>query len=183
MNLPNSITLLRILLIPVFILAYAGPSLQPSILAAAIFILASLTDLLDGFLARRWGQITTLGKFLDPIADKFLVIAALILLVDFHRVPAWIVIIIIGRELAVTGLRAIASSAGIVIAADEAGKYKMVIQTISIIFLILSDVRLGSLDFHAIGLGLLWIAMLLAVVSGVQYFNGFWNRIQDKGVG
>ena len=183
MNLPNSLTLLRILLIPVFIGVYTSPSFRHAVIAAAIFLFASLTDLLDGYLARRWGQITTLGKFLDPIADKFLVIAALILLVDFHRVPAWIVIVIIGRELAVTGLRAIASSSGIVIEADEAGKYKMAIQSISIFVLILSDLRLGPVDFHALGLVFLWIAMIMAVISGVQYFSKFWRRIHDKGIG
>ena len=180
LNLPNLITLLRIFLIPVFILIFSIPTGPRSIGAAVVFLLASLTDLLDGYLARRWGQITPLGKFLDPIADKFLIIAALIMLVGFHQVAAWIAIVIISRELAVTGLRAIASSSGIVIAADEAGKYKMTIQTISIVMLVLGD-RVGFFDFQFWGTVFLWIAMILAVFSGLQYFRKFWNRVNLGG--
>jgi CDP-diacylglycerol--glycerol-3-phosphate 3-phosphatidyltransferase len=176
MNLPNLITLLRIFLIPVFILVFLTPTQPRSLAAAIIFLIASLTDLMDGYLARRWEQITKLGKFLDPIADKFLVLAALIMLVDFHRVSSWIAIVIIGRELAVTGLRAIASSSGIVIAADEAGKYKMVIQTISIGLLIL-EYKIGYINFHAWGTFFLWISMVLAILSGVQYFIKFLTQI------
>lgn len=182
MNLPNLITLARILIIPVFILVYMTPTTQRSLAAAVIFTVASLTDLLDGYLARRWGQITKLGKFLDPVADKFLVIAALILLVEHHRVAAWIAIVIIGRELLVTGLRAFASASGIVIAADETGKYKMVIQTVSIVFIILGFNR-GLIDLHFWGTLLLWASMILAIVSGVQYFSKFWVQIKDKGIG
>lgn len=144
-----------------------------------IFLIASLTDLLDGYLARRWGQITKLGKFLDPIADKFLVIAALILLVDFHRVASWIAIVIIGRELAVTGLRAIASSAGIIIAADIGGKYKTMIQTVSIVFLILGF-EVGDIDFHAWGTFFLWVSMVLAVLSGAHYFIRFFKQMSMR---
>ncbi len=179
MNLPNLITLLRIFLIPVFILVFLTPTEARSMAAAVIFLIASLTDLMDGYLARRWKQITKLGKFLDPIADKFLILAALILLVDFHRVSSWIAIVIIGRELAVTGLRAIASSSGIVIAADEAGKYKMVIQTISIVLLILGY-KIGTINFHVWGTFLLWISMILAILSGVQYFVKFLSQINDE---
>lgn len=179
MNLPNLITLLRIFLIPVFILVFLTPTEPRSVAAAVIFMIASLTDLMDGYLARRWEQITKLGKFLDPIADKFLILAALILLVDFHRVSSWIAIVIIGRELAVTGLRAIASSSGIVIAADDAGKYKMVIQTISIVLLIL-EYKIGSFSFHVWGTFLLWISMILAILSGVQYFMRFLSQINSE---
>lgn len=181
MNLPNLITLLRIFLIPVFIVLYrmTGPH-SPS--AAVLFLIASLTDLLDGYLARRWGQITKLGKFLDPIADKFLVLAALILLVDDHLIASWIAIVIIGRELVVTGLRAIASSAGIVIEADRGGKYKMVIQTVSIVLLILGS-KTGPFDFHVWGTIFLWVSMILAVASGAQYFMKFWNQVKVKDIG
>jgi CDP-diacylglycerol---glycerol-3-phosphate 3-phosphatidyltransferase len=178
MNLPNLITLLRIFLIPVFILIYLKPTESRTLSAAVVFLIASLSDLMDGYLARRWEQITKLGKFLDPIADKFLVLSALILLVEFHRVSSWIAIVIIGRELAVTGLRAIASSSGIVIAADEAGKYKMAIQTISIVLLILGY-KIGPVDFHVWGTFLLWISMILAILSGVQYFMKFLNQIDS----
>jgi CDP-diacylglycerol--glycerol-3-phosphate 3-phosphatidyltransferase len=179
MNLPNLITLLRIFLIPVFILVFLTPTDPRSMAAAVIFLIASLTDLMDGYLARRWGQVTKLGKFLDPIADKFLVLAALILLVDFHRVSSWIAIVIIGRELAVTGLRAIASSSGVVIAADDAGKYKMAIQTVSIVLLILGY-NIGHISFHVWGTFLLWISMILAILSGVQYFVKFMNQITSE---
>jgi len=179
MNLPNLITLIRIFLIPVFILVFLTPTEPRSVAAAVIFSVASLTDLMDGYLARRWEQITKLGKFLDPVADKILILAALILLVDFHRVSSWIAIVIIGRELAVTGLRAIASSSGIVIPADEAGKYKMAIQTISIVLLIL-EYKIGNFNFHTWGTFLLWISMILAILSGVQYFMKFLSQINDE---
>ncbi|MBI3609724.1 MAG: CDP-diacylglycerol--glycerol-3-phosphate 3-phosphatidyltransferase [Nitrospirae bacterium] len=181
MNLPNLITLLRIFMIPVFILVFLTPTGPRSLGAAVIFLIASATDLMDGYLARRWGQITTLGKFLDPIADKLLVLTALVMLVDFHRASSWIVIVITGREVAVTGLRAIASSEGIVIAADEAGKYKMAIQTISIVLLILGY-TIGRINFHVWGTFLLWISMILSVLSGIQYFMKFWDRIGLKGL-
>ncbi|MBI4715823.1 MAG: CDP-diacylglycerol--glycerol-3-phosphate 3-phosphatidyltransferase, partial [Nitrospirae bacterium] len=112
-NLPNLITFSRILLIPVFILVFYDPTPGRAEWAAAIFFAASLTDWVDGYIARRWGQVSLTGKLLDPIADKLLVLSALILLVDFGRVASWIAIVILGRELAVTGLRAIASSIGV----------------------------------------------------------------------
>jgi len=179
MNLPNLITLLRIFLIPIFILVYLTPTGPRSSAAALIFLIDALTDLMDGYLARRWQQITKLGNFLDPIADKFLVLSALILLVDFQKVSSWIAIIIIGRELAVTGLRAIASSSGIVIAADDAGKYKMVIQTVSIVLLILGT-KVGPVNLHVWGTFLLWISMILAVLSGIQYFVIFLKQADSE---
>lgn len=182
MNLPNFITLIRIFLIPFFIVVFQNPS-DPmrSWAAAAIFLLASLTDLLDGYLARRWQQVTKLGKFLDPVADKFLILSALIMLVDFERVEAWMAILIIGRELAVTTLRAVAASSGIVISAAEAGKYKMVIQSIAIIFLVLPK-DFHGLDLHLIGIAFLWFSLFLALYSGLQYFNRFWKQIGSEGM-
>lgn len=180
MNLPNLITISRICLVPVFIIVFSCPTGLRTILAAVIFTIAALTDLIDGYLARRLDQVTRLGKFLDPIADKILVIAALVMLVDFDRVAAWIAIVIIGRELAVTGFRAIASSSGVVIAADQSGKYKMVIQTISIVFLIL-DYKRGAVDLALWGTYLLWISMIMAVLSAVRYFVRDWNVLTIKG--
>ena len=153
-----------------------------SVLAAVIFTVAALTDLIDGYLARRWDQVTRLGKFLDPIADKFLVIAALVMLVDFNRVASWIAIVIIGRELAVTGFRAIAASSGVVIAADQSGKYKMVVQTVSIVFLIL-NYKNGSVDLALWGTYLIWIAMIMAVLSGIQYFIRYRNVLNVRDAG
>ncbi|MGC2424360.1 MAG: CDP-diacylglycerol--glycerol-3-phosphate 3-phosphatidyltransferase [Nitrospirota bacterium] len=191
MNLPNALTLLRVLLIPVFILflsSYTPFNLTLSIRATAatgIFFVASITDWLDGYIARRTGQITKLGKLFDPIADKLLTSSALILLVSLHgQVPAWIVIVIIGREFAVTGLRAAASSEGYVIPAAEGGKAKMVFQTIAIIALLLDlGVKFMYLDLFWIGIVALWISMLLAVISGVQYFVEYWDKIGLSGEG
>ncbi len=191
MNLPNALTLLRVLLIPVFILflsSYTPFNLTlgtRAMAATGIFFIASITDWLDGYIARRTGQITKLGKLFDPIADKLLTSSALILLVSLHgQVPAWIVIVIIGREFAVTGLRAAASSEGYVIPAAEGGKAKMVFQTIAIIALLLDlGVKFAYLDMFWIGIVSLWISMLLAVISGVQYFVEYWDKIGLSGEG
>ncbi len=181
MNLPNLITLIRIFLIPFFIIAFQDPTDFRSILAAGIFLAASLTDLLDGYLARKWGQITKLGKFLDPVADKFLVLSALILLVDFQRVDAWIAILIIAREIAVTGLRAVAAASGVVIAAQESGKYKMVAQSIALTFLIIND-KIFPIDFHFWGTVFLWVSLTLTLYSGALYFIRFWKQVGPKGL-
>lgn len=170
MNLPNFLTIVRILLIPFLIVIYYQGSLQAHILAAAFFLIASLTDVLDGYLARRRSEVTQFGKFLDPVADKLLIISALFLLVGNGRVSAWIAIILVGREFAVTGFRAIASTEGVVIAAEGAGKYKMFFQIVAITFLI---VDLSEAYFHAIGLVFLWISLFLSLVSGARYFVKF----------
>lgn len=176
-NLPNAITLLRIFLIPIFILLLISPSPFKAIVAALVFCLASLTDWLDGYIARRSGQITKLGILLDPIADKLLIASALILLVDMDRIPSWIAVVIIGREMVVTGLRAIALSRGNVIPAEMAGKIKMISQILSIIFLLIDGMHIG-MDFRLIGTVTIWIAMVLSLISGVRYFISFWRQIE-----
>jgi CDP-diacylglycerol--glycerol-3-phosphate 3-phosphatidyltransferase len=186
-NFPNGITLLRILLTPVFIFIFYTPSPSRSYIAAAVFLLASLTDWFDGFIARRWGQVTIMGKLLDPIADKLLILSALILLVDFDRVAAWIAIVIIGRELSVTGLRAIASSIGRTIPVEEIGKYKTLFQMFALVSLVLPEPLIflqWSLQNHEIGTYALWVAVLLAILSGGRYFYSFWDqgRKSTKGV-
>lgn len=175
-NLPNSITIFRILLIPVFVFFLLSPTKLFSFLALLVFSIASITDWLDGYLARRMGIVTTLGKFLDPIADKLLVNSALIMLVGLGRVPAWMVVIIIGREIAVTGLRSIASSEGIVIAASELGKGKTIFQISALIGLLLHYQYIG-IDFHALGMVLLWIALAMTAWSGFDYFYKFMRVI------
>ena len=125
-NLPNSLTLFRVACIPVLVILLFFPNKLTSFLAALVFALASISDLLDGFLARRRQLVTTFGKFLDPLADKLIVSAALIMLIPLDRAPAWMVVVIVGRELAITGLRSMAVSEGKVISADELGKKKMV---------------------------------------------------------
>ncbi|MDO8446270.1 MAG: CDP-diacylglycerol--glycerol-3-phosphate 3-phosphatidyltransferase [Deltaproteobacteria bacterium] len=175
-NLPNSLTIFRIALIPVLVFFLLSPTKQSSFLAVVVFSIASITDWLDGYIARKQGIVTTLGKFLDPIADKLLVAAALIMLVGLGRVPAWMVVIIIGREIAVTGLRSIASSEGIVIAASDLGKGKTIFQISALIGLLIHYEYFG-IDFHVTGMAILWIALVMTAWSGFDYFYKFMKVI------
>ena len=168
MNLPIFFTLLRILLIPGLVVALLSDFEGKELTAAAIFIVAAFTDTLDGILARRRKQITATGKLLDPIADKLLIASAFICLVELGAVPAWMVIIILGREIAVTGFRALASSKGIIISANWLAKMKMLFESIAIILLILGEKYLGS--FYFITQIALWIVIATAVISAMQYF-------------
>ncbi len=145
-------------------------------LGAILFSIASLTDLLDGYVARKRGQVTKAGILLDPIADKLLVISALIIFVDMETIPAWIAIVIIAREFIVTGLRIVALSKDMLIPAEMGGKIKMGCQIAAILILFLDRTFIG-IDLYAVGLTLLWIAMALGVISGIQYFVLFWKRI------
>ena len=175
LNLPTILTLSRIVLIPFFVLSVY----QHPVLGALIFSIASITDFLDGYLARRSGQITTFGIIMDPLADKFLVISALIVLVDMERLSALIAIILIVREFLVTGLRVVALSKNIVIPAEMGGKLKTTAQITSILCLILVGSFFDNLpiDLYDIGLVFLWIAVVLSVTSGVQYTISFWKKI------
>ncbi|MEW6215988.1 MAG: CDP-diacylglycerol--glycerol-3-phosphate 3-phosphatidyltransferase [Nitrospirota bacterium] len=172
LNLPTVLTLGRIVLIPVFIFTVY----QHPVFGAIIFSLASITDFLDGYLARRSGDITKFGIILDPIADKFLVISALIVLVDMERLPAWIAIVIIVREFLVTGLRAVALSKDILIPAEMGGKIKTTIQITAVLCLILMG-SIFDIDLYDVGIVLIWIALVLSVISGVQYTVSFWRKI------
>ena len=170
-HLPNLISILRILLVPVLVLLLLTPSRSGAILAALTFFLACWSDFLDGYLARRHGITSTLGKLLDPLADKLIVMAALVMLAAMPRtprVPAWVVVIIVGRELAVTGLRAMATSEGIVLAAEELGKYKAIFQMLALHGLLLHYTFLG-IDFFAGGMYFLWPSLVLSLWSGVDY--------------
>ena len=183
LNLPNFITLARILLIPVFVVLFATPTPDRSLTAALVFIVAAVTDLLDGYLARRNGQVTTLGKLLDPIADKLLVLSALILLVNIDRVSALVAILIIAREVAVTGIRAIAAGEGMVISAETTGKYKMALQVVAIVLLILEGTFLSSLgNLHLAGIVTLYLSLVLGYISGAQYVWSFWKQVVAKGL-
>lgn len=182
-NLPNFLTVIRILLIPVFVVLFSDPTPDRSLAAAIVFVVAAVTDLLDGYLARRHSQITRLGRLLDPIADKLLVLSGLILLVQFDRVAAIVAILIIAREVAVTGVRAIAAAQGIIIEAETTGKYKMVVQVAAIVFLVLEDGVLPvSWHPHEIGTGLLYAALALALYSGNRYLMSFWQQSSSKGL-
>ena len=162
MNLPNKLTVFRVILvIPFVALLLNGYDLW----AVAVFIIASLTDLLDGKIARKYNLITDFGKFMDPLADKLLVCAAMICLVEMGRLPAWMVIVIISREFIISGFRLVASDNGVVIAASYWGKFKTTFQMLMIIVLILN---LGGI-FDTIGLVLTWVALILTVVSLVDY--------------
>lgn len=175
LNLPNAISLLRIGAAPLLIFFLLSPDEKTSVIAACVFALASLTDWLDGYLARRRGTVTSLGKFLDPLADKLLIVTALIMLIPLGRVQAWMVALIIGREIAVTGLRGMASLEGIVIAAGSLGKYKTAFQVASLIALMV-HYPFFAIDFQAVGTILLWIAFVLTLWSGVEYFVRFLYR-------
>ena len=176
LTLPNGVTIFRVMVIPVILamIFYAGHDYR--LLTAILFLIVACTDLVDGYLARRYGLSTTLGKFLDPLADKLLIVTSMIALVPARNVPVWMVIVIVGREIAVTGLRGIAVSQGMVIAAGILGKYKTLFETAALTCLIAGRGTLG-IDLHQIGMALLWVALVLAVVSGLEYFNRFLKTI------
>lgn len=178
MNLPNTLTLSRIFLVPLLVVVlltkFAGRQVlgvDKDLVAAAIFGIASATDWLDGYLARRRKQVTPLGQMMDPLADKLLTSAAFISLVQMELAPAWMVAVIIGRELAVTALRSIAYSRGTSIPASPMGKVKMISEVVAILAMILGPLRLGRLA--VLGPVALWAAVITAVVSAIDYYKNF----------
>lgn len=186
LNAPNILTLLRIAAIPVLCVLLLSPSRDAGFWAAALFAAASFTDWLDGYLARRMGIVTVFGQFLDPIADKLIVMSALIMIIPFGRVPAWMVLVILGREIIITGLRGIASTEGIVIGASIWGKYKTIFQLVAIIGLLLHydyhwffgiDHPLLVANMHNVGMFYLWIATVITIWSGVDYLYKFMRVI------
>ncbi len=180
-NLPNMLTFLRILLVPVYIGLFSTPTAERSIAAAAVFGFAALTDSLDGYVARQRSQITKIGRLFDPLADKFLVISGLVLLVQFQRVAAWLAIALIVRDLAVTGIRAVAASRGLIIAAGTLGKYKVVLQIIAIILLTLEGtVFVSVLNLHLVGTVTLYLALAFSLISAGQYILEVWNEFSKK---
>jgi CDP-diacylglycerol--glycerol-3-phosphate 3-phosphatidyltransferase len=183
-NLPNLLTLVRIFLAPLLVAALVQHNLQINwrqhvllandFFALAVFLAAAATDLLDGYLARRWKQVTTVGTLLDPVADKLLISAALISLVEIRLLPGWMVILIISREFAVSGLRSIAAAEGYTIRAGELGKSKMVMQVAGIALVLLS-VRWPPLRPYA--MAAMWGVVVFAVASAVDYFRKFWKKV------
>ncbi len=170
-HLPNLISIVRIGLVPVLVVVLFNPGRGAALLAGLTFFVASWSDFLDGYLARRHGITSTLGKLLDPMADKLLVMAALVMLAAMPReprVPAWMVVAIVGREIAVTGLRAMATSEGIVLAAEELGKYKMILQMFALQGLLLHYDFLG-VDCFTAGMYFLWPSLVLSLWSGIDY--------------
>ena len=186
MNLPNALTLLRIFFVPLLVAALVQKNFQfqagtilirHEMLALAIFLIAAATDLLDGYLARRWGQVTTVGTLLDPIADKLLVSSALIALVQVHALPAWMAILIVGREFAISGLRSIAAAEGYIIRANELGKMKLVFQVFAVSVTMLS---LGKPEMAQLAMGCMWMVVLLTMWSAISYFHEFWREIDTR---
>ena len=187
-NVPNILTLLRIASIPVIAAILLSPSRSAGFWAAAIFAVASITDWLDGYLARRMGIVTVFGKFLDPIADKLIVMSVLIMILPYGRAPAWMVLIILGREIIITGLRGLASTEGVVIPASNLGKFKTIFQIVAILGLLLHydylwffgmDIRYLFVNMHNVGIFYLWIATIITIWSGIDYLVKF-NRIIVK---
>jgi CDP-diacylglycerol--glycerol-3-phosphate 3-phosphatidyltransferase len=174
LNLPNVLTVLRIMLVPVLVVALLGNTPQGDVLAAIVFALASLTDFVDGYLARARGSVTTFGKMMDPLADKLLVVAALVALVSLHRLPAWVAMVIITRELAVTVLRLGASQAGVVVAASMFGKVKTCLQIAAILAVIAVH---GDPAWVS---GLLYLTVAVTVLSGLDYFFGVRRLMQQS---
>ncbi|MDR1359707.1 MAG: CDP-diacylglycerol--glycerol-3-phosphate 3-phosphatidyltransferase [Deltaproteobacteria bacterium] len=179
LNLPNQLTLSRIAVVPLLLALLWLDRQWSCLLAAGLLILAGITDVADGYLARRERQITNLGKFLDPLADKVLICSVLIMLVAMGRVNAWIAILMICRELMVTGLRAIAAEAGIIIAADRYGKLKTIMQFTALVPVMVHYSWLG-LPFETVGQFLLYMALALTVFSGWNYFRTFFREQSEK---
>ncbi len=204
LNLPNALTLFRIFLVPWLVVVLLTPpwatawlklqvqetsSLQwlvdlvawlsdwREVVAVVIFLVAAATDWLDGYLARLRGEVTDLGKLLDPIADKLLTVSAFIALVELRVAPAWMIVVIVGREFAVSGMRSIAAARGVVIPASHWGKYKTVSQVVAIALLILTNTLERWLRFGNLGKTVLWVVMILALYSMYQYFRNFVARV------
>ena len=186
-NLPNSLTLVRIFLVPLLVAALVQQNLRiqwgntllvaKDFFALIVFLAAAVTDLLDGYLARRWKQVTTVGTLLDPIADKLLISAALISLVEIRLLPAWMVILIISREFAVSGLRSIAAAEGYTIKAGDLGKTKMAMQVAGISLVMLS-LRWPSVRPY--GMTAMWVVVIFGLISAVNYFRKFWHKVDTS---
>ncbi|RMF23418.1 MAG: CDP-diacylglycerol--glycerol-3-phosphate 3-phosphatidyltransferase, partial [Deltaproteobacteria bacterium] len=181
-NLPNLLTLLRIAAIPVLVWLLRDPAPRAAIVAFVVYFFASITDFFDGYLARRYGLVTPLGKLLDPLADKLLVVSALVMIAVADRtptVPGWLLVIVIGREIAITGLRSIAAAEGVVVAAEATGKFKMILQTIAVHALILHYTYYG-ISFHSIGMMLLLVSAVAGVWSAVEYHVAVFRELSKR---
>ncbi len=187
-NLPNGLTLGRIAAIPIVMWFIWGGEPEDCVIAAWLYSAATLTDFFDGWLARRWGLETVMGRFLDPLADKLIVMSMLIMLVPLHRVPAWMVVVVLTREITITGLRAVASIEGLVIAAGQDGKAKTALQMVGVLCLLIHypyPVNLYGLstlrvDFNVAGLWVLALSMFFSVTSAVSYFRNFLTALERK---
>ena len=175
MNIANALTIARIAIVPVIVLLLLSDGMISSLISAVLFVAATITDALDGYFARKYHMVTDLGKLLDPLADKLLIASVLIMLVSLGRVPAWIAVVIIGREIAVTGLRGIATEKHIVIAANWIGKYKTAFQCAAIIPLLI-HYNIFGLEFRLAGEFFLWIALFFTIWSGADYLYHYMKQ-------
>jgi CDP-diacylglycerol--glycerol-3-phosphate 3-phosphatidyltransferase len=188
LNLPNLLTMGRILMIPLFLWLLDSETPRACFWAALVFALAAITDILDGYLARRLGIVSVLGKFLDPLADKLIVMASLVWMVPMGRIAPWAVVVLIGREISVTGLRSIAASEGVVISAGQEGKTKTALQMIGIIALVLGypyhlaypGVDLGVVDLVHVGRVLIYLSLVFSIASAAQYLRLFAAAVEAK---
>ena len=184
-NAPNLVTMGRVLLVPIVLVFIDNFSPVRSFIAGVLYLVAAAGDALDGYLARSRGQVSVLGKFLDPLADKLIVTSVLVFMVGLGRVPAWVVVVLVARDLAITGLRSIASAAGLVIAASEGGKVKTALQLVAITLLLIHFrypvLGFGrSIDYHNVGIVLLYLSMAMSIISAVGYVRGFLHVLGDE---
>jgi CDP-diacylglycerol--glycerol-3-phosphate 3-phosphatidyltransferase len=187
-NLPNLLTYGRVVMIPVVLYLLDRGTRRDAIYAALVYALAGITDLLDGFLARKMNVVSVIGKFLDPLADKLMVTATLVWMVTLGRIPAWAVILLLSREISITALRAIASSEGFVISANEGGKQKTALQILGILFLIIGypyrlqifAIDLGVVDFVVVGRALIYLSLIMSFTSAAEYFALFASAVEAK---
>lgn len=187
-NLPNLLTYARVGMIPVVLYLLDRGTRRDAIYAALVYALAGITDVLDGFLARKLNIVSVIGKFLDPLADKLMVAATLVWMVTLGRIPAWAVILLLSREISITALRAIASSEGFVIAANEGGKHKTALQVLGILFLIIGypyhlnmlGMDLGVVDFVLAGRALIYLSLVLSFTSAAEYVALFARAVEYK---
>ena len=188
LNLPNMLTMGRVVAIPLILWLIERGTPKDCVIAAVVYSLAAITDLLDGYLARKLRVVSVLGKFLDPLADKLLVMASLVWMVPMGRIPEWAVALLIGREISITGLRSIASSEGVVIAAGESGKSKTALQMVGILCLILGFpyhlsrgfIDLGMVDLIRVGRWLIYVSLIFSVLSAVEYVGLFAQAVEAK---
>lgn len=187
-NLPNLLTYIRVAAIPLVMLLIWRGAPRDCVIAAWVYSFATITDFFDGWLARRMGLVTVIGKFLDPLADKLMVMGMLVMLVALNRVPGWLVVLILAREMTINGLRAIASSEGLVIPAGQAGKYKTALQMIAVMFLVVHfpytvwffGLYPLTVDFHVVGMWVLGGSVWFSMVSAVLYFRDFFRALDGR---
>jgi CDP-diacylglycerol--glycerol-3-phosphate 3-phosphatidyltransferase len=183
--LPNLLTFMRILLVPAVLVFIDNDSPTRSFIAALLYGASAITDFIDGYLARKWNQITLLGKFLDPLADKILVMATLVWMVPLGRIDAWMVVLLLARELSITGLRSVASSEGLVISARQLGKRKTALQMLGILCLIVHFeypiIFVGAyINFHLVGLYTIYISLVFSIFSAIEYIGLFARAVQQR---